>query len=869
LTCDGTSIVGNPRFCSPLVEVTNAADFGGKASNLARVSRYGYRVPRTAVISRDGLRRFLSANQLYEPIAAHLTDAGKSEANSVFEELVGMTGSAPVPSELETEIREVAAELLQSAPGGLAVRSSAVVEDSETASFAGVFESRLGILSPDEVIEAVLSCWCALWSPRAVRYMARMGVEPIVDGMAVILQEVVPAASSGVIYTADPVSGNPWRFALQATAGLSVGLTGGTGAGDSYYVDWDSAEIAEREIVSKPTSHRATSEGVLLHDETAVSFHPAVSDEQVQIITRTARELDDLFDVRLDIEWAIDDKELWIVQARPMTALPTFFPGDLTPDERERSWQPALITLPLRSDQPPHLLTPLYRHYSESEMWHRYQPQDIIFTSIWRREIEVSGYRYSEIADQPDFRDYFEGPGEYEDWLEKNEPYYRRRWDDRGTELQTIRDRAKHATAETSTGSDLIPALLEVMDRLWDLNSFGWSGPQALGWMCEGALKHFLNECDIDVDVTTLLGGSSDSYTYQVAKGQQDLGREIRESEVVDAFQNRPVEAVVPHLARVVGGSAFLERLEAFCWRYGKVPPSWLDRPRFWSADGFDLQILSAIKNAWLGNSRDVEGLRRDALDRCGALEIEVRTALSHGEAGRLSRFGRLLEWARYWGQALNDRHGLAEGLLHERELVWHVGCRLHLEGLLETSEDVLVLERSHLERIARTGDPQSALDDYAEGLRGFRRARRLWAPPFLGAAPERPVADIPAGPPAKVIDADSAVLAGKGFGSGVAVGQARKVERLDGPELDSIGPDNVLVVTQEAAFHYADWHSLLTLVKAVVSTGRPSHHLAQVARECGVPLVGHVVGDLAAIPDGVTLRVDGSNGLVTPTGID
>ena len=80
---------------------------------------------------------------------------------------------------------------------------------------------------------------------------------------------------------------------------------------------------------------------------------------------------------------------------------------------------------------------------------------------------------------------------------------------------------------------------------------------------------------------------------------------------------------------------------------------------------------------------------------------------------------------------------------------------------------------------------------------------------------------------------------------------------------LESLSDDDVLILPYETAFHYADWHSLLTVIKAVVSPGRPSHHLAQVARECGVPLIGHVIGDLNAIPEGAMIRIDGASGMV------
>ncbi len=80
---------------------------------------------------------------------------------------------------------------------------------------------------------------------------------------------------------------------------------------------------------------------------------------------------------------------------------------------------------------------------------------------------------------------------------------------------------------------------------------------------------------------------------------------------------------------------------------------------------------------------------------------------------------------------------------------------------------------------------------------------------------------------------------------------------------LDSLGSNDVLVLPHETAFYYADWHSVLTIIKGVVSPGRPSHHLAQVARECGVPLIGHVTGDLTKIPDGATIQIDGATGTV------
>jgi phosphohistidine swiveling domain-containing protein len=128
-----------------------------------------------------------------------------------------------------------------------------------------------------------------------------------------------------------------------------------------------------------------------------------------------------------------------------------------------------------------------------------------------------------------------------------------------------------------------------------------------------------------------------------------------------------------------------------------------------------------------------------------------------------------------------------------------------------------------------------------------------------MSAAPSAATADTPASLPA-----DTDGLTGQGIGASEATGVARHVPDLSDPTLlDALTPEDILVLPYEQAFHYADWHSILTLVAAVVSPGQPSHHLAQVARECGVPVIGHVKGDLSAIKDRARLHVDASAGVV------
>jgi pyruvate,water dikinase len=697
-----------------------------------------------------------------------------------------------------------------------------------------------------------------------------MGEEPTVDGMAVLLQPVVPAEHAGVLYTAEPHTGNPWRFEVYATAGLAIDLLSGSGSGDRYTAEWDTGRVVTRHVVLKEHELRASLTGVYARAAEPEQANAAsLTDQAVETLVRAGRELDGAFGARLDIEWALTEgaAKPIILQARPLVGLPVFFPARLEARQASETWTPAMATLPLRTDEPPTLLTPLYRHYSEAEMWHRYQPPDIIFTSLCKQILDVNGHRFFRAEHQPTFQEYFNSPAEYEPWIAAHEAFYRGRWDRRFDELTTIRERAEGALRETATSAQLIPALLDVMDHLWDLNAFGWSGPQALGWMCEAALRHFLEENGLSVDTPALLAGDGVSYTYRVARAQQELGRGIGEPSVIRAFDTMPAEEVVFFLQREAQTCTFLAELEAFCWRFGKTPPSWVDRPSFWSAGGVDTQIIAAAERARGGSARDVEAVKDEALARRRQAEAHARRELAGGSPTHAERLDRLLAWTRYWTRALNDRHELGVGLLWERELLWHLGSRLEHESLLSGPHEVLVLTRQALERIAATGDPPSARGVFRRELTAYSRNRRLTPPAFLGTPPpecdtrsdEAPSADGP-----RTENDALHVFRGRGLSGHRITGRARKVTDLrDGTTLSRITNDDVLVLPHESAFHYADWHSVLTIVRGVVSPGRPSHHLTQVARECGVALVGFIPGDLQTIPEGATLHVDGTTGVV------
>jgi pyruvate,water dikinase len=699
-----------------------------------------------------------------------------------------------------------------------------------------------------------------------LHYLQRMSIDPLPAGMAVMIQPVIPARCSGVIYTADPDTGNPWQFVVRATPGLSTDLLGGSGLGDSFRIEWDHGSVIQRDVMAKPHRWEATSSGVHKRELSGtLATAPALTEEELIRLSEVALRLDGAFSRRLDIEFVFEGEELRLVQARPLTALPPFFPVALAEEDRPRTWQRMSVAVPLRSDLPAGFITPLYSDLSDAELWGRYQPKDIVLTMYCKEIRDFHGYRYSLAEPIPLFSDYFDDPSGYEKWLEDNEPGYRRRWDRHREELAQIATTARSGVENTSNAAQLIPVLLQVRDQLWDLNSFAWSGPQSLGWMCDMLLSHFVRQLDSTVEAGPAIGGGMDSYTFEVTRGLQELGRSIHEASVRQAFENLPLNEIVPHLLERHPDCEFLAEFDSFCWQFGKTPPGWRGRPPFWIIGSDEAAMMHTVRCAWQGVSRDVVDVQRSSLaerDRCAE---ELRSRFESASSELRVRFDKMLEWARYWGRALNDRHRLTAGLLWERELLWQVGSRLLATGLLEREDELLILRREDLEAFASGASTQQWAGRLQEQRHQVRKRQRLVAPETLGATPRiapAAVAEADLSAPAK--EDESGHYSGSGIGSNKVTGLARKVLDLSDPGLlDTLGPDDVLILPHAYAFHYADWHSLMTLVKAVASPGQPSHHLAQVARECGVPVVGQIKGDLAAIQEGARVQVDARRGVV------
>jgi len=291
------------------IALSKAVDFsqaGGKAANLARAVQLGFQVPEGFALSRAALRFFLETNRFLPNVRTTLEGYDGLEWRERMERFEALRAAAlklPIPRAVQAEVEPLFLELLDRSPAGVAVRSSSVCEDLEMASFAGIYASFLGMITLEDFWQSVVRCWCSTWSPQAVAHAQKMGILISIDSIGVLVQTLIPAESSGVAFTVDPVTGNLWHFVLNATFGLAPRLVDGSAPADRFVLAWDNGEILEKRIVRKPGALVFQDERVC---EVALPERQpqttSLSDEQAQAVGKMALAADRTFDRRMDLE---------------------------------------------------------------------------------------------------------------------------------------------------------------------------------------------------------------------------------------------------------------------------------------------------------------------------------------------------------------------------------------------------------------------------------------------------------------------------------------------------------------------------------------------------------------------------------------
>jgi pyruvate,water dikinase len=308
---------------------------GGKNANLGEMISAGIPVPLGFAVTAYAYRKFIEETGIAEKIYQIIRETVREQNDpKQYEEaskrIRALIESTSMPKEIENAVREAYRELcrkLNAERVPVAVRSSATAEDLPDASFAGQQETYLNVVGEDEVIEKTVKCWSSLFTPRAIFYRTQKGFAHEKVFISVGIQKMVNARAAGVMFSINPVTGDPNQIVIEGNFGLGESVVSGAVTPDEFIVDKRTMKIVERRIAAKKIMYvRDPVTGKTVHVDVPVENQnqPCLKDDEVLKLAELAVKIEQHYGKPQDIEWAVDSdigfpENIFIVQSRPET----------------------------------------------------------------------------------------------------------------------------------------------------------------------------------------------------------------------------------------------------------------------------------------------------------------------------------------------------------------------------------------------------------------------------------------------------------------------------------------------------------------------------------------------------------------------
>src|SRR5829696_4534857 len=851
---------------------------GGKGANLGELSHAGLPVPPGFVITTEAYDAFVKSNDIGDAIAKLASGPRAADEPAAFEEAAGkihalFTGGK-VLEEMADEIRAAYEVMSEDGEAAVAVRSSATAEDLSGASFAGQQETYLNVRGAEALLEAIKDCWASLWTARAMAYRARQGIDPATVSLAVVVQRMVDSEAAGVMFTANPTNGRRSEVAISAAWGLGESVVSGSVTTDDIVVEKESGLVISRETADKDVMTSYTEDGT---EERPVPEarrrQPVLDDEAAATLARYGARIEDHYGSPQDIEWAFAGGEFFILQARPITALPE--PEADPPTDWSVPDPKALYARASIVEQMPDPLSPLFADLIEGAVVRSLRKlMDEFLGERVLREGDlgfptINGYAYYYYRLAAMWRVSAKSLPAFRILLGSGERSVRKRWRDysRPHYVRTVEEWEAQSPEDLSATKLLVGAR-----ELLEAGAEYYTSVQTiipLAASSETLFTAFYNRLvrrEGDPLAQTFLLGFA-SMPIQAEKSLYDLGTWSREH---------------PNLARALAGTPSEQILDLL---YAEEPLSAVDtevwhewQSRFQAhlnRSGHTVKNLDFVNPVPAADPAPLsdppkfylrgEGQNPHERQRRTATRREEAThaVLERLDAPRRNLFSRLLEWAQ--GVAPVREDALADvglGWPVMRRMLLELGRRLTEAEAVEKPADVFWLRRDEVEKMAASLDATetqlASLTDTVEQRKMLWRGQRRITPPQL----------LPKGSwvevfrrwmPAVSEEQTGDTIKGVAASAGQVTAPARL---LGGPEdFGKMQPREVLV----ASITTPAWTSLFAMASAVVTdVGRPLSHSSIVAREYGIPAVLGTGVATRRIQSGQSVRVDGDAGTVT-----
>jgi rifampicin phosphotransferase len=877
------------------VRGADVAVVGGKAAGLGALIEAGFPVPAGLCLTTAAFRLALQPHrdalgQILAAAEGNTPSTWQTAADAVAHALGGLAVPPPVAAALGPLLREVFGN-----EAAVAVRSSATAEDRAAASFSGQYQTVLGVRGEPALLEAVLACWRSFFTPHALAARAAAGALTGDEAMAVLIQRMVDAECAGVCFSVDPVQSPPDRIVVNAAWGLGAGVVEGSVRADTARLRRDTFEVEHRHVVQKPARVALDPSGGGLRTEPVPAERQRAAclpDSWLRRVAQFGLAAEQRLEIPQDVEWAIAGERVWILQSRPITALPPDwvpppFPVEWKDDaERRSAWElePAsrdAVPLPME-----HETEDLYLAALGEAVVHNggvFSDRDRLPR---RKVVNGRGYVSSAAADlhEGDRRARRRAGADLTARLREENTTM---WEHKAPEIIAATERLRAFDRSTDDGGRLAEHLEDafgVFRRHWFVH---WA-PAGLG----AGTRPFDRAL---AKVAGVSEAEARAASLQVLEGDENLFTRLLDEIYALAGTARGTPAVAELICSSGGpenggygvlgkrlaelpedtASAFRAKLEAFLERYGERTGVGAGSPRGIAVPTWREEIGSvlALATPYIADAAGVRppSVLRDRANRERQDRIEALCrACQDPEA--VAELRRWLPLARRQRADLENHNHYLDQLSYGqlRTALLAAGRWLVARGSVGQAEDVLWLSREQIVMALRrspgsgsdAAPPSPSLADVVAARQAQRAAwSELRPPPLLG-TPEAELSPRPAWEDEVSEDVSSPAashsLKGQAASTGRRRGRARVVPLS--VRLPAIAPGEVLVAENAGP----NWTPLFPILAGLVlDEGSLLQHAATTAREYGLPAVINTQSATRHILDGEWVTVDGSRGIV------
>ncbi|MCG5457105.1 phosphoenolpyruvate synthase [Micromonospora sp. PSH03] len=851
------------------VDETQVSIVGGKAAHLGALSRIdGIRVPAGFCVTTAAFRRIMAQTPSIDDRLDELSRLSPDDREAIgplSAEIRRSVEETAIPGDLAAAITGALARFGEQA--AYAVRSSATAEDTPTASFAGQQDTYLNVVGPEAILRHVGRCWASLFTERAVIYRLRNGIDHRTVQMAVVVQQMVFPDASGILFTADPVTGNRKVATVDASFGLGEALVSGLVNPDVFTVR--DGEVVAGTVAAKQRAVAALPGGGTREVEidTQRQEQPALTRAQVVRLVRLGRRIEAHFGRPQDIEWCLVGDDFQIVQSRPIT---TLFPIPVADDQENH------VYLSVGHQQ---MMTDAMRPLGLS-MWQLTAMAPMLAaggrlfvdaTRLLASPASRAGFLTMAGRDDPLMKDALETLIDRRDFIptlpDQGGPG-KPTTGGASTSIETdpavvteLVERSEASIAAlrrdiaTVTGTALFDFLLEAFQEhkrvLGDpLNMQAIMAGMEATWWLNDRLHEWLGEKNA-ADTLTL--SAPGNITSEMGLALLDVADVIRPCpEVVAFLQDVAHDDFLDELPKVAGGAEARVAIEAYLDRYGMrcvgeidiTRPRWRERP-----STLVPVLLDNIKLFEPGAARRRFEQGRQQAQRQAQEVLTRLRALPDGQQ-KADETARMIDQVRaFIGYREYPKYDIVSRYFTYKQALLAEAERLVRAGVLTEAEDVFYLTFHEFHEVART----HRVDDELIRQRrdAFRSYQTLTPPRVLTSDGEAITGayrrdDVPAG-----------ALAGVPVSSGTVEGRARVI--LDMAQADLEAGDILVTAHTDPS-----WTPLFVGIAGLVTeVGGLMTHGAVIAREYGLPAVVSVLDATRLIRDGQRIRVHGSDGYV------